>query len=41
MLPMIIGVSSMFMQASDVSAVTMLIPVLNVVASLSWCWEEL
>lgn len=34
MLPMIIGVSSMFMQASDVSAVTMLIPVLNVVASL-------
>ena len=34
MLPMIIGVSSMFMQASDVSAVTMVIPVLNVVASL-------
>lgn len=34
MLPMIIGVSSMFMQVSDVSAVTMVIPVLNVVASL-------
>ncbi len=34
MLPMIIGVSSMFMQSSDISAVTMIIPVLNVVASL-------
>ena len=34
MLPMIIGVASMFMQASDISAVTMVIPVLNVVASL-------